>query len=183
MAVKVPLEIRRKTFALTITRLYAQLQTHIEPLGGTVVRLDHGRWGVMVDNQLRSTFLLKNSKNWVNDPKAVNLIGRFDFRSWHVVEADDLNADVDFFVFATTQRTPEKMNIVVLTKQELLKLWNDPRRKAGAHGSKFFYFSRLLTGRLGDSRFAKSAKKDYAGWIDIDQSALNNYKALVSDHK
>lgn len=183
MTIKTPLEIRRKSFATTLPRLYHQMQSHIEPLGGTVVRLDHGRWGVMVDNQLRSTFLLKNSKNWVNDPKAVNLIGRFDFRSWHVMEPDDLNADVDFFVFATTQREPEKIDIVVLTKDEMLKFWNDPRRKAGAHGSKFFYFSRLLTGRFGDSRFAKSAKKDYAGWVDLDTSALNNYKALVTDHK
>lgn len=176
-------EKQHATYAMTKVPLYNTMQKQFAQYDATVVLLDHGRWGVMKDGQLRSTFLVKNSKNWVNDPKATSLVGRFRFRSWTAVYSSDLEADVDFYVMAVTQRHPEMIDMIVLTKDQLQKLWDDPRRKSASNGSKFFYFGQLLTGRLGDARFAKSANKGYEGWIDIDKSLLNNYEMLVDDFK
>ena len=170
---------KRVSFSLPKRQTYAVMQSEFDKFGATLIQLAHGVWAAAIDGQIRSKFLLKNSKNWVNDPKASSLVGRYDFRSWTVVSAEDLNADVDYYVMAVSQRQPEKLDMIVLTKSELQKLYDDPRRKVGKRGEKFFYFSRLLNGRLGDSRFSKSTSEDYAGWIDIDKSKLNNYKLLV----
>lgn len=180
MTTKLTLDQKRAHYAMTKGQLYHALTEHLAPFDATLVQLDNGRWAVFKDNQLCSTFLLRNSKDWVQDPRSTDLIGRYKFRSWTILYQTDLEADVDYYVMTISHRDPAQLTSFILTKAQIQQLWNDPRRKANQQGAKFFYFSQLLLGRLGDSRFAKSAKKHYDGWIDLPESCLNNYRLLLS---
>lgn len=175
----IPLDIRRRSYAMQKVDLLQVIRAELAKQGAQLIKLDATRWGSLVDNQLDKTFIIRNSKNWVNDPKAVNLLGVYDFRSWHVLTEEDMDADVDYYVLATTQRNPAKMDAIILSREQMLKLWQMPQRKLGQNESKMFYFSRLMNGRVGDARFAKSQKHNFDGFIDLPKSVLNNYKLLA----
>lgn len=171
---------KRQTYAMTKVQLYHSIQSQLDSYSAVLQQIHHSLWKVTFKGQLCSKILLKNSKNWVNDPKATDLVGHYKFRSWNTFSEDDLNQDVDYFVFAISQRQPAKVDLVILTPAQLRALWSDPRRKLDKQGVKHFYFSELLDGRFGESRLAKSASKNYEGWIDLPKDALNNYQLLVN---
>lgn len=178
MSQKISIDEKRKNYAMTKVQLYHAMQVQIDPAGAILEQVKHSLWQIKIKGQVVSKFILKNSKNWADDPRATDLVGHYKFRSWNSFAESDLDADVDYFVFAITRRQPADIQLIVLTPTQLKQLWDDPRRKM-THGAKPFYFSQLLNGRLGDSRFAKGASKNYDGWIDLPKSVLNNYDALL----
>lgn len=181
MAQKRTINQKRKMYAMTKVDLRNFLQKQFDQYDASLELVHHSIWQIRQNGQVTCRFLMKNSKNWVNDDRAIDLKGHYAYRSWNTLASDDMHADVDYYVFTISQRRPKDAQLVVLTPAQMKKLYQDPRRVTDKRGLKHFYFSKLMNGRVGDSRFAKRPVHNYAGWIDLPKSVWNNYALLVGN--